>query len=247
LAHTRHRDNFLSQPLVEFTQTTMRSDLAQLIGAVLLILAALMPVVNPVGGAPFFLAMTKGCDAKTRSYLAQRIAVYSFGLLLGSMLLGSFVLRLFGLTIPIVQVAGGAVVCSVGWNLLTEDRIREVEVTIDPSHARSVALRRVFYPLTLPVTIDAGVISVAITLGAHHVKTVERSMVQLVAAILGSSLVALAVLLAYRFADPFGKRVGETGMTMMLRLSAFIALCVGVGICWSGIKSLLLQVGIHSN
>jgi multiple antibiotic resistance protein len=223
----------------------MKSDLAQLIGAVLLVLAALMPVVNPVGSAPFFLAMTEGCDQETRYILACRIAVYSFGLLLGSMLLGSFVLRLFGLSIPIVQVAGGAVVCSVGWKLLTEDRTREVEVPLDPSRARSIALRRVFYPLTLPVTVDAGVISVAITLGAHHAQTVERTVIQVVAAMIGSSLVALAVLLAYRFAGPFGTRVGETGITVILRLSAFIALCVGVGICWSGIKSLLRQVGIH--
>src|SRR5512137_714090 len=112
------------------------SDCNQLIGAVLLLVGALLPVVNPLGDAPFFLAMTEGCDQRTRADLARRIAVYSFGLLLGSMLLGSLVLRVFGLSIPIVQVAGGAVVCSIGWNLLTSDSSKPTEVSVDPEHAR---------------------------------------------------------------------------------------------------------------
>ncbi len=84
------------------------SDLAQLIGAVLLMLGVLLPVVNPLGDAPIFLRMTPGCDELTRAFLAKRIAFYSFFLLLGSLLFGSFVLLLFGLSIPVVEVAGGA-------------------------------------------------------------------------------------------------------------------------------------------
>ena len=90
------------------------TDLSQLAGAILLMVGALLPVVNPLGDAPIFLAMTPGCDELTRADLAKRIAVYSFFLLLGAMLLGSFVLLMFGLSIPVVQVAGGAVVCA--WN-----------------------------------------------------------------------------------------------------------------------------------
>ena len=83
------------------------SDFGLLTGAILLMVGAVLPVVNPLGDAPIFLAMTPGCDELTRADLAKRIAFYSFILLLGSMLLGSFVLRLFGLSIPVVQVAGG--------------------------------------------------------------------------------------------------------------------------------------------
>jgi hypothetical protein len=70
------------------------SDMAQLIGAILLIVGALLPVVNPLGDAPIFLRMTPGCDEPTRAFLAKRIAFYSFFLVLGSLLLGSFVLLL---------------------------------------------------------------------------------------------------------------------------------------------------------
>jgi len=89
------------------------TDLNQLAGAILLMVGALLPVVNPLGDAPIFLAMTPGCDELTRADLAKRIALYSFFLLLGAMLLGSFVLLMFGLSIPVVQVAGGA--WSVPW------------------------------------------------------------------------------------------------------------------------------------
>jgi multiple antibiotic resistance protein len=88
------------------------SDFGQLTSAILLMIGALLPAVNPLGDAPIFLAMTPGCDELTRADLTKRIAFYSFILLLGSMLFGSVVLLLFGLSIPVVQVAGGAVV----WN-----------------------------------------------------------------------------------------------------------------------------------
>jgi multiple antibiotic resistance protein len=121
------------------------SDMAQLIGAILLIVGALLPVVNPLGDAPIFLRMTPGCDEPTRAFLAKRIAFYSFFLVLGSLLLGSFVLLLIGLSIPVVQVAGGAVVCALGWKLLA-DIPKPADVTLDPIHAKLIALGRAFSP-----------------------------------------------------------------------------------------------------
>lgn len=205
---------------------------------------ALLPVVNPLGDAPIFLSMTPGCDAPTRAILAKRIAFYSFILVLGSMLLGSFVLRLFGLSIPVVQVAGGAVVCALGWKLLS-DNPKPADTTLDPIHARLIALDRAFSPLTLPLTIDAGVISVAITVGANHALTVENAVIKLLAATIGSAIIALTILLTYRYAERGGKRIGHSGMMAVVRLSAFIMVCIGVGISWNGIKSLLAQIGIH--
>jgi multiple antibiotic resistance protein len=221
-------------------------DFAQLFGAVLLIIAAVLPVVNPLGDAPIFLSMTEGCDQSTRSELARRIAIYGFFLLLGSMLLGSFVLRLFGLSIPIVQVAGGAVVCALGWNLLSDNSSKPTDLQADAKQARAIALGRAFYPLTLPLTIDAGVISVAVTVGANHAHTIEHALIQLFAAIIGAAILSLIIMLTYRYAAPVGRKIGHMGMTIILRLSAFITLCIGVGICWNGVKSLLAELGIHT-
>jgi multiple antibiotic resistance protein len=218
------------------------TDFSQLISAILLIVGALLPVVNPLGDAPIFLRMTFGCDEATRAVLAKRIAFYSFLLLLGAMLLGSYVLRLFGLSIPIVQAAGGAVVCALGWKLLAADSPKPAEVDADPVHARAIALGRAFTPLTMPLTIDAGVISVAITVGANHSRTFEHAMIELLAAVIGPGIVALSILLTYRYAHRVGSWIGHTGMVVVVRLSAFIVLCIGVEISWNGVKALLAQI-----
>lgn len=221
------------------------SDLTQLAGAILLIIGAVLPVVNPLGDAPIFLRMTPGCDEATRTVLAKRIAFYSFFLVLGSLLFGSFVLIMFGLSIPVVQVAGGAVVCALGWNVLA-DNTKSSDVTLDPTHAKLIALGRAISPLTLPMTIDAGAISVAITVGANHAHSFERAVIQVLAAIIGAAVIALSILLTYRYAHRVISRLGSTGMMVLVRLSAFIMLCIGVGISWNGIKSLLAEIGIHS-
>jgi multiple antibiotic resistance protein len=220
------------------------TDFAQLSSAILLIVGAVLPVVNPVGDAALFLHMTRGCDAATRADLAWRITLYSFVLLLGSMLFGSLVLRLFDLSIPVVQIAGGAVVCALGWNMLGSTDPAPVAPATDTDHAKVTALARAFYPLTLPLTVDPGAISVAITVGANHAHTVERVMIQIVAALIGTGIVAVSILLTYRYAARVGQWIGHTGMIVMVRLSAFIVLCIGVQIGWNGVKSLLATVGI---
>jgi multiple antibiotic resistance protein len=218
-------------------------ELRQFLVSILLIVGAILPVVNPLGDAPLFLVLTRGCDEATRAYLARRIAIYSFGLLLGSMLLGAVVLRLFGLSIPVVQVAGGAVVFALGWNILAE-KPKPVDVRLDPVESKLIALGRAFYPLTLPLSIDGGVIGVAITVGANHAHTFGNRLIQMVAAALGAAIVALSIWLTYRYAQRAGNRIGLTGMTVILRLSSFIVLCIGVGIMWNGVKGLLGELGI---
>jgi multiple antibiotic resistance protein len=79
------------------------------------------------------------------------------------------------------------------------------------------------------MTIDAGVISVAITVGANHAHSFKHAMIQLLAAVIGAGIIALSILLTYRYAQRVGKRIGNTGMMVVVRLSAFIMLCIGVG------------------
>src|SRR5580704_13277147 len=91
--------------------------------AFLLVYAGLFPIVNPIGGAAIFFGLTRDCTKKERNALALQVSLNSFALLLGSLFVGSYVLEFFGITLPIVRVAGGLVVASAGWKLLqTENR-----------------------------------------------------------------------------------------------------------------------------
>src|SRR5271169_2414780 len=197
------------------------TDFTQLFGAILVVVGAILPVVNPPGDAPLFLRMTAGSDGATRDKLAKVIALYSFVLLIGSMLFGSFVLRLFELSVAVIQVAGGAVVCALGWRLLNDEQ-KSADMTEDPRKASAAAMARAFYPLTMPLTVDPGVMSVAIAVGANHGHTLDRLLIQILAAGIGAAIVALAILVTYRYARTFAARIGHQGMLVVVRLSAFV-------------------------
>src|SRR2546428_11446106 len=98
----------------------MLTDLRQFLETLLLAVAALLPIVNPLGGAPIYLAKTSELSPEARDALAQRVAINCFLLLLVSTFIGAYVLDFFGLSISPGQVAGGAVVCAIAWALLNE-------------------------------------------------------------------------------------------------------------------------------
>jgi multiple antibiotic resistance protein len=204
----------------------------------LLVYAGLFPIVNPVGSAPIFLALTSRSTVAARHRLVHRVAINSFILLLGSLFVGSHVLVFFGITLPVVRIAGGLAVASFAWHLLRDGAIPaqgpdEVDETL-PVDA--------FYPLTMPLTVGPGSISVAIALGAQRpqeASTIADIALLGGAAIAGLAAIALTVLLCYRFADRMATILGATGINVLVRLSAFILLCIGIQIIWSGYSALM--------
>ena len=134
---------------------------------VLLAVGALLPIVDPLGGAPIYLAMTANLTHEEHSRMAKAVAINSFLLLIASALIGAYVLDFFGLSIPAVQVAGGIVVCAVAWSLLNSPNSPPALQRDGPPTARPEDLsQRAFYPMTMPLTVGPGSISVALTLGA---------------------------------------------------------------------------------
>ncbi len=213
----------------------LADDARHLFVTLLLVVGGLLPIVNPVGVAPMFLAMTHGTDERTRHVLAAKIAVNSFILIMGSLIFGAFVLKIFGLSVPVVQVAGGAVLIALGWDLLNSEAPAAADTT---TVSEDVVILRAFYPLTLPLTVDPGAISVAITIGASHTHNVERALIGFVAGTIGTALIAVSVWLAYYYAERVARWLGHARVMVVLRLSAFIVLCIGVEITWNGVKAL---------
>lgn len=212
----------------------------QFLETVLLAVAALFPIVDPLGGAPIYLAMTAGLRPEERAPMAQAVAVNSFLLLLASTLVGAYVLDFFGLSIPVVQVAGGALVCAAGWSLLNKPDVPTADARTAASTVATDALRqRAFYPLTMPLTVGPGSISVAVTLGANPAQGARSLIITTLAHIVGILVVAVSVYVCYRYAAGILKKLGATGTSVVLRLSAFILLCIGVQIGWNGIHTLI--------
>jgi multiple antibiotic resistance protein len=210
----------------------------QIFESILVTLAALLPIVNPLGTAPIFLAMSADLPGDARRHLATVVARNAFVLLAAAMLFGSYVLAFFGISLPVVRVAGGLVLLSSGWRLLHAGETPDAPPSpVADAWQREVASRG-FYPLTFPLTIGPGSISIAVTLGARGAGR-PFSPVGVVTDLIGVTIVALTVYLSYRFASRLIASLGETGTNVFLRLSAFILLCVAVAILWSGIVGLV--------
>jgi multiple antibiotic resistance protein len=208
-----------------------------ILSAFLLVYAGLFPVVNPLGAAPIFLSLTDGCSEAERSRLAAAVAFNSFCLLLGSLLLGSLILEFFGITIPVVRVAGGLLVAAMGWRL-----INDADATTHRKLAEAgTGSQQSFYPLTLPLTVGPGSIAVAITYGSHRPSIVDLT-VTVAAAIAGLLAISATVYVCYRFAEQLSRALGPSGINVLIRLSAFILICIGIQICWSGFRELVASL-----
>jgi multiple antibiotic resistance protein len=211
---------------------------------ILLILTALFPIVDPLGGSPFFLALTREYSPEARKGLSWRIAVDSFFLLVGSYFVGTYILAFFGISIPVVQIGGGLIVASTGWTLLKQrdDEKHDIHRTVQPQDTFGKA----FYPLTLPLTVGPGSISVAITLGANAAHRHALHPLTILAALIGSALIALSIFLCYGFAEKLARILGPTAMIVIIQLSSFLLVCIGVQIAWNGLKALLDSVAWHA-
>ena len=209
-----------------------------------LIVSALFPIVDPLGGSPFFLAMTNEYLPEARRALSWRIALNSFVLLVASYFVGTYILTFFGISLPIVQVGGGIVLVAMGWAMLMQ-RDEDCDVSNRKHIHPQDVVRQAFYPLTLPLTVGPGSISVAITLGANAARSHALHPLMILAALVGSALVGLSIFLCYGFADRLARVLGQTGMSVMIKLSSFLLVCIGAQIVWNGIKALLESVTLH--
>jgi multiple antibiotic resistance protein len=207
----------------------------------LFVFAAILPILNPAATAPIFLGLTEGASAGTRALLARRIARNMFALMVGSMLLGSYVLEFFGISLPIVRVGGGLIVAAAAWRLLDTNHASDDRRTaLAESFTPEQALRQAFYPLTFPISCGPGSIAAAITVGVALSDTrLSLSLARMGGAVLALGAIALLLYLAFRYAQQLLKPLGEAGTVIFLRLSAFILLCLGVQIVWDGLSELL--------
>jgi multiple antibiotic resistance protein len=212
--------------------------LRHFIETTLIAIGALLPIVDPLGGAPIYLAMVTGLTPAESARMAKLVAINSFFLLLVSILVGAYVLDFFGVSIAAVQVGGGCIVCAIGWSLLTSPNAPAVSDR--PSTADVDPLsQRAFYPITMPLTVGPGSISVAVTLGANPPRGLRPLLSTTLAHVLGVLITAVSIYLCYRYAERILRKLGTTGTNALIRLMAFIVFCIGVQIVWNGLRSLI--------
>jgi multiple antibiotic resistance protein len=207
----------------------------------------LFPVVNPIGTAPIFLSLTHRYPESIQKVLARKIAAYGFAILVVSLLVGSEILAALGVKLFVVQLAGGLVVATTGWSLLNQSE--ESSGKTEPGTLED-ALEHAFFPLTLPLTVGPGCISIAITLGAHLRRQAGVGFdhgypLRFLAALAGMVLMCILVYFCYGNADRLVRMLGKSGTNILMRLSAFILVVVGVQIMWNGLSAGVQQLFPH--
>jgi multiple antibiotic resistance protein len=164
----------------------------------LLAFGALFSIVNPLSGAFIFFGATQGMEPKTRAAVSRWVGIYAFCIVAASLYVGAYVLSFFGISIPVLRVAGGIVVSMSGWRMLNEPDATEQRRSEAPAYPRSIDTppsRLAFYPLTMPLTTGPGTISVAISIGAGRPGGTYASLISFFIETLAATL--LLVLLVY--------------------------------------------------
>jgi multiple antibiotic resistance protein len=208
----------------------------------LLTFTALFSIVNPLSGAFIFFGATRELDPKVRSQTARWIAIYAFIIVAASLYIGAYVLGFFGVSLPVLRVAGGIIVAAAGWRMLnapdvTEQRRSE---TPEPKSIDVAPSRLAFYPLTMPLTTGPGTISVAISLGAGRPSGFRASSLAFfVETLAATALLSILIYGFYRNSPRLAQLIGVTGTTIVVRLSAFLLFCIGIQVGWNGVSELL--------
>lgn len=202
--------------------------------------SALLPVINPLGSALVFLGLVAGAPAPAIRTLSRQIAISTTLFLIGIELLGTAILTFFGISLPVVQVGGGLVLAAMGWNLLNQD----VSMPHGQSEVGETSFGsledKIFYPFTFPVTAGPGTVVVMLTLSAHaSAKGALPSGLAHAGILLAVLALSVLVYLTYANAPKITARMSPQRAQGILRIVAFVLLCIGVQIMWNGVQSLL--------
>lgn len=204
-------------------------------------LVALFPVVNPIGTAlivnPYFTNLTES----ERKSAVSKITIYAFVICVFCLFAGHFILKIFGISIPVIQLAGGIMICKTGWEFLTSDK-SNAPSTVDTNAIESKSKSiddKLFYPITFPITTGAGTISVLFTLGAQsETEDFQNYLLNNSAILVAVIIMCILVRIFYVNTDVILKYLGSHSENIVNRLMAFLLFCVGLQIAVTGLKAL---------
>jgi multiple antibiotic resistance protein len=208
--------------------------------------SALLPLVNPLGSALVFLGLVGAAPIEAYRALARKIAINTMIFFAVIELIGTALLSFFGISLPIVQVSGGLVIAMIGWSLLnqqdsapSQEKTEAAVPAITQSQINSLR-QKAFYPFTFPITAGPGCIVVMLTLSVHATQpTLSGTILAHVGLFIAVVLLSGLIYLCYAYAPKIAHTISPSTAHGILRVVAFILLCIGVQIAWNGLSDLL--------
>ena len=186
---------------------------------------ALFPIVNPFGGVPIFYSLTSDFDRQERNYTALKTSLYVCAILVFFLFLGRFVLNFFGISLPVLKIAGGLIVANTAWSMVTSSSRITPSERAEASTKEDISLT----PLAMPLLSGPGSIGVVMGLAAH-----TDSMMSYVGMVLGIAALGVSVYLFLRLGGPLVSRLGPGATGAINRIFGFLILAIAVQLVWDG-------------
>jgi len=187
---------------------------------------ALFPIVNPIGGIPLFFSLTADLPREERNRTARRTAFYVIAILVTFMLFGRFVLSFFGISLPVLKIAGGLIVANTAWGMVTASSRMTTEESSEALTKEDISLT----PMAMPMLSGPGSIGVVMGLAAH-----ANGLLAYMGMMIGIALVGFTVYLFLRLGGPMVKRLGPSAMGAITRIFGFLILAIAVQLVWDGV------------
>ncbi|MDR1203770.1 MAG: MarC family protein [Tannerellaceae bacterium] len=208
---------------------------------------ALFPVVNPIGSGFIVNGFLGELDDAQRKVYVKKIIINCILIGVGSLFAGHLILLLFGLAIPVIQLGGGIIICKTGLEWLSDSETEKTDKeqpAMDKINVNDIE-KKLFYPISFPISLGPGSMSVIFTLMASAVVKGNFLSTGLNYAIISLAIISLLVIL-YIFLSQgtrLMKKLGRTGNMVLNKLIAFITFCIGIQIMVTGISKIFhLQI-----
>lgn len=195
--------------------------------------SALFPLINPIGGVPAFSGLTANDTPEFRKSQAKKVAVNVFLILFVFLLIGKILLELFGISMGVLQIAGGLIVANTGWSMVnskSEDQAGHAD-----SRVQNIDIS--FMPMAMPILSGPGAIGAVIGMstGAKHFQ-------DYIGFVIGIFLIGIVTYLFLVLSIPLMKKLGSKGINVLTRMMGFFILAIAVNLVYRGILDLIKSV-----
>jgi multiple antibiotic resistance protein len=170
--------------------------------------------------------MTSTWTTKDRNWTALKTGVWVFAILVTFLFVGRFVLSFFGISLPVLKIAGGLIVANTAWGMVTS----HARITPEETHEAEVKEDISLTPLAMPLMSGPGAIGVVMGLAAH----VDTS-VSYLGMVIGIACVAISVSLFFLLGGPLVRRLGPSAVGAINKIFGFLILAIAVQLVWDGV------------
>src|ERR1700721_1006486 len=186
---------------------------------------ALFPIVDPFGGIPIFFAMTSDWSDRERIRTAVKTGIWVFVILVTFLFFGRFVLHFFGISLPVLKIAGGLIVANTAGGMVTST----ARITPAESHEAESKEDISLTPLAMPLMSGPGAIGVVMALAAHVDNGAAYRGVRM-----GVAGIALSVALFFWLGGPLGRALGPGAVGAINKIFGFLILAIAVQLIGGG-------------